>query len=127
MCNRSDSNHDAVTAFVSALVIFDGQGSRFPAGNAAINAFLIVCVPEPFGAIAPAGKHPLRLGQIVEQGCRAGIIADLSSGDEEAQGAAMGIGDGVKLGIHAALRASDQAAAIPFFTRRLEAVRCAFR
>jgi len=33
----------------------------------------------------------------------------------------------VQFGVHAAFRAADQAAEIPFFTRRLDAVRCAFR
>jgi hypothetical protein len=37
------------------------------------------------------------------------------------------IPDGVHLGIHAAFRAADQAAEIPFLTRRLDAVRCPFR
>ena len=37
------------------------------------------------------------------------------------------IADGVQFGVHAAFRAADQTAEIPFFTRRLDAVRCAFR
>ena len=31
------------------------------------------------------------------------------------------------LGVHAAFRATDQSSGIPFFTRRLDAVRCALR
>ena len=84
-------------------------------------------VPEPLGIIAPIGKHPLCLGQVVEQGRCAGVIADLAGCDEEAQGAAVGIGYRVKLGVHAALGPSDQAPEIPFFTPRLEAVRWALR
>jgi hypothetical protein len=64
---------------------------------------------------------------IIEQRCRAGVVADLASGDKEAQGAPVRIGDGVELGVHAAFGAPDQAAEIPFLTRRLEAVRCAFK
>ena len=37
------------------------------------------------------------------------------------------IRDGMKLGVHAAFRASNQAARAPFFTRKLEAVRWALR
>lgn len=84
-------------------------------------------VPEPVGVIAPIGQHPLRLGQIVEQSRCAGIIADLASSYEEAQGPTIRIGDRVKLGVHAALRASDRSSKVPFLTRRLEAVRCAFK
>ena len=42
-------------------------------------------------------------------------------------GAAVRVGDGIELGIHAAFGAADQAAKIPFLTRRLDAVRCAFK
>ena len=40
---------------------------------------------------------------------------------------AVRVGDGVELGVHAAFGAPNQATKIPFLTRRLEAVRCAFR
>lgn len=33
----------------------------------------------------------------------------------------------MELGVHAALGAPDEAAEIPFLTRRLDAVRCTFR
>jgi hypothetical protein len=33
----------------------------------------------------------------------------------------------MKLGVHAAFGAADQPPEIPFFTRRLDAVRCAFK
>src|SRR3546814_17727788 len=52
-----------------------------------------------------------------------GVVADLPGGHEEAQGAAVRIGDGVKLRVHAAFGASDQPAKTPFLTRRLDAVR----
>jgi hypothetical protein len=56
-----------------------------------------------------------------------GVVADLPGGHEEAQRPLIRIADGVQFGVHAAFRAADQAAEIPFFTRRLDAVRCAFR
>lgn len=46
---------------------------------------------------------------------------------QSAQDATIRIGDRVKLGVHAALRASDQSSKAPSLTRRLEAVRCAFK
>jgi len=63
--------------------------------------------PEPVGVIAPARGH------------------------EELQRPAPGVGDGMRLGIQPAFRATDQTPALvvgpPFFARRLGAVRCAFR
>jgi hypothetical protein len=47
----------------------------------------------------------------------------MPGGHEEAQGPPVCIADGVQLGVHAAFRAADQAAEIPFLTRRLDAVR----
>ena len=46
---------------------------------------------------------------------------------EQADRTPIRIGHGMKLGVHAAFRATDQSPEAPFFTRRLEAVRCAFR
>ncbi|OAJ66120.1 hypothetical protein A0123_03247 [Gluconobacter cerinus] len=46
---------------------------------------------------------------------------------EEAQQSSVLIGDRMQLGIHTAFGATDQAAWPPFFSRRLEAVRCALR
>ena len=40
---------------------------------------------------------------------------------------AVGIGDGMELGVHTAFGAADQAPETPLFTARLDAVRCAFR
>ena len=72
-------------------------------------------------------RDRLRLHLVVQQRGRTGVVADLTGGHEEAQGATVRVGDGMELGVHAAFRASDQAAEIPLFTRRLDAVRCAFR
>ena len=82
-------------------------------------------VPEPIGIVAAVADQLLRLRQAFQQRCRAGVVADLPGGHEEAQGAPVCVGDGMKL--HAAFGAPDQMAAVPFFTRRLEAVRCALR
>ena len=57
----------------------------------------------------------------------AGIIADLACGHEEAERTAVGIGDGVELRVHAPFGVADQPPKIPFFTRRLDAVQCAFK
>lgn len=114
---------DAVVAFASALVVFDWHGMGFSTRNAGLDAILLKRVPEPLGIIAPVCQHPLRLRQVLKQGRRTNVIADMAGRDEKAQGAAVCIGDGVKLDVHTALGQSDQAAEIPFFTPTLEAVR----
>src|SRR5690606_1256618 len=118
---------DAVTPLVSALVVFDGQRTGFATRNAGFDALLLEGVPEPVSVIATVGEHPLGFGQIVEQGRCTGVIADLAGRDEEAQRATVCISHGVQLRVHAALGPADQAAEIPFFTPRLEAVRWALR
>jgi hypothetical protein len=56
----------------------------------------------------------LRLGQIVQQRGCAGVIADLASGHEEAQRAAVCVGDRVQLRVHAPFGATDEPPEIPF-------------
>ena len=62
---------------------------------------------------------------------RARGIADLACGHEEPDRTAIGIGDGVQLGVHAPFGSADRAPPLvsiaPFFDRRLLAVRCALR
>src|SRR3546814_12459496 len=72
-------------------------------------ALFLQGIAEPVGSIAPVGEHPLRFGQTVEQSGCARVIADLPGGHEEADRAAICIGHGMKLGVHTAFRAADQA------------------
>src|SRR3546814_7421504 len=118
---------DAIAAFFAPLVVFYGLVPYFPARDAGRDPLFLQGVAEPVGIIASVGQHPLRLGQTVEQSGRASVIADLASGHEEADGTAIRIGHSMQLGVHAAFRTPDQASRTPFFTRRLDAVRCALR
>jgi hypothetical protein len=127
----SEHDLDPVASFVAALVMLDGVAARLPAGNAGPYPLVFQRFPEPISVITAVGEQPLRLWQVAQQGRRTGIVADLPCGHEEADRAAIGIGDGMQLGVHAALRAADQTASLvawpPFFDRRLVAVRCALR
>src|SRR3546814_192629 len=118
---------DTIAAFVAPLVVFYGLVAYFSTRDAGRDPLFLQGVAEPVGVVAPVGQHPLRFGQTVEQSCRASVIADLASGHEEADGTAIRIGHGMQLGVHAAFCAPDQASRTPFFTRRLDAVRCALR
>ncbi len=114
---------DAAAAPVAALVVSDRLIARSATWDARLDALDLESVSEPIGVVAAVAEKPLRLGQVVEQRRRTCVVADLAGGHEEAQRAAVRVGDGMQLGVHAALGAPDQAAGTPFFTRRLEAVR----
>jgi len=110
------AEHDlhAAAASVSALVVPDRLVAGPPTWDAGLDAFGLQSVPEPVGIIAAVTEQPLRFWHLVQQGRRAGIIADLARGHEEAERAAVGIADGVQLGVHPAFGAADQAAETPF-------------
>ena len=127
MIQAAEHDLDAAAAFVAALVVFDGLVPYFPARDAGRDPLFLQGVAEPVGIITSVGQHPLRFGQTVEQSRRARVIADLPGGHEEADRTTVRIGHSMQLGIHAAFRAPDQASRAPFFTRRLDAVRCALR
>ncbi|CAM8671106.1 hypothetical protein MCEREM30_00825 [Paracoccaceae bacterium] len=122
---------DPVAAFVATLVVLDWLATGFPAWDARLYPLVFQRICEPVSVIAPVGQQPLRLWQAAQQGRRAGIVADLACGHEEADRAAIGLGDGMQIGVHAALGSADQTAPLvacpPFFDRRLVAVRCTFR
>ena len=86
-----------------------------PAGR--FDALLLQGISEPVRVISTVG----------EQGRCTDVIADLVSRDEEAQRTAVGISHGMQLRVHAALGPAYLASTPPFFTARLDAVRCAFR
>ena len=101
----------------------DGLVARPATRDAGLDALGLESVPEPIGVVAAVAEQPLRFWQVVQQRCRAGVVAYLPSGHEEAQRATVRVSDGMQLGVQAAFGAPDQAAEIPLFTRRLEAVR----
>jgi len=78
--------------------------------------------PEPICAVAAVPSGHGADWQVVQQRCRVGVVSDLPGGHEEAQGAAVRAADGMGLRLNAAFGASDQAAEIPFLTRRLDVV-----
>lgn len=66
--------------------------------------------------MAAIPKQPADFRQAAEETPSADIVADPPSRDEQVQGPPMAVADGVKLGIHAALRAPNQTSA-PLFSR----------
>jgi hypothetical protein len=69
-------------------------------------------ISEPVSVITPVGQQPVRLWKAAQQGRRSGVVADLTCAHEEADRTPIGIGDGVQLGVHAALGPADQTASL---------------
>ena len=88
-------------------------------------------ISEPISIIATVTQQPFCRWQTAEPCHSTGVIADLTCGHKEPDRAAISIGDGVQLGVHPTLCSAYETASLvvrpPFFTRRLIAVRCAFR
>ena len=100
--------------------MFDGFAARLPARDPGLYPLVFQRIAEPVSIIAPVGKQPFGLRQAVQKGGRVSVIVDLACGHEEAERPALGVGDGMQLGVHAALRAADQTAPLvactPFLT-----------
>lgn len=105
-----EHDFDPVAAFVAALVVLDGFAARLPARDAELYPSVFQCISEPVGIIAPVGQQPLCLWQTTQQGSCPGVIADLTCRHEDADRASIAVGDGLQLGVHAALGPADQAA-----------------
>jgi len=123
----SEHDLDTATAPVAAFVVSDGLEPRPPTWDAWLDALGLRGIPEPVGVVTAVAEQPSRLGQIVEQCGHTGVVADLSGGHEEAERTAVCVGQAMELRVHATFGATNQAPEIPFLTRRLDAVRCAFR
>jgi hypothetical protein len=122
---------DPVAALGSALVMLGGTTARLPAGDAGLYPFVFQRISGPVGIVAPVSQQPFCLRQAAQQSGCTRAIADLTCGHAETARTPIGTGDGMQLRVHAAFGSADQTfpltAGPPFFNRRLDAVRCAFR
>src|SRR5690606_4864449 len=91
----SEHDLDAVTPFVAALAVLDRLVARLPARDAGLYSPVFQRFSEPVGVIAAISEQPVRLWQTAPQGRRAGVVADLVCGHEEADRAPIGIGNSV--------------------------------
>ncbi len=123
----SEHDLDAVSTFVAALIVSNCLLAGFPARDAGAYALVFQRISEPIGIIAPIRQHPVCLWEAAQQSSGSAVVADWSGCDEQADRAALRIGNGMQLCVHAAFGAADQPSEPPFFTRRPEAVRCALR
>lgn len=107
--------------------MFDRRIPRLSSWDTGRNPFVFQGISEPIGIISPICEQEIGFRKRAEQRCCAGVVADLSRAQKEAQRLAMSIGQGVQFRVEAAFGAADQATAPPFLSRRLDAVLWAFR
>jgi hypothetical protein len=103
---------------IGRLSCLTGPAKRLSARGARLDAFVFQRIPEPAGIMAVISQRPNRLRQTARQRRRAGVIANLTCGREDAQWAPIGIGYGMQPAGHAALCSADQTApldALPCF------------
>lgn len=116
-----------VAPFVSAFVVFDGSLALLPARDTRAYPFILQRFSEPVSVMTAIPQQPFDVRRTTEQRPCADVIADLSDRDEQVDRSSQTVTDSMQLGVHTALRSTDQAAAPPFFTPMLVAVRWASR
>lgn len=62
---------------------------------------LVLSVADPTGIVGAVCEQPVSLRKITQEGGRVAVIADLSDGDDEADGSSVGISKSVQLGVRA--------------------------
>lgn len=136
----SEHELDPVRLAVAALVVFDELVASLPTGDTGRHLFVDKGFAQPIRRISPVPQEPVRGRKTAQQSPRPRIIADLTGRHEEPDLPPTRIGDGMQLGVHAAIfppplgimlrktlpgSGSDVHAAL--FAPGLEAVRCALR
>lgn len=105
---------DAVAPLVASLVVSHGLLAGLPAWDADLHPLVFQCFSEPIGIVTPVRQQPVRFREAAQQRRRTGVVADWTGRQEEPDRPAVRIGDGVQLGVHAALGAPNLAFAPPF-------------
>lgn len=104
------NNLYSAATFVAAFVLLFGPTARLPAWIVRPYRIVFQRFPEPVGIIAPGEQQPIRRWHAAKKGCRTGVAAYLSCGHEEAERAALSVGDRMQLCIHTANGSDDQTA-----------------
>lgn len=88
---------DRVVTFVPALVVPYGRLPFLPARAAWAYLIVVQGLPEPVGIVATISEQPLHVGQPAEQRSRLNVVAEGAGGQEQIDGAALAIANGVQL------------------------------
>ncbi len=113
---------DPVSLAIELLVVADRAFSASGWRNAGLDALVDQRFPEPVAVVAAIGNQACGLWQSIEDEACALVIAHLAFAQQQDDRLALGIADGMELGVQAAFRAPDKTGNIPFF-KRLAAVR----
>ena len=92
----------------------DGGLARLPRRDAGAGATFGQGVAEPVGVVAPIAQHGAGPGDRGQERASPGVVGHMARGEEQADRAAPGVGQGMELGVQAALGASDEAGVPPF-------------
>ena len=106
---------DEVALLLAHGVVFDRAFAVLPSLDTGLDAASGECFAEPAAVITTIGDQDIGLGQCGKHRCHSTIVADLAFGQE--QGLAVAVADGVKLGVQAALGASNATGNSPFLSR----------
>ena len=68
-------------------------------------------------------EQPIGIRQTVAKNPCTDVVAHLPGSDEQVEWTSLAVADGVQFRVHSTLGSADQAAAPPFLTPRLDAVR----
>lgn len=91
----------------AVVAVLDLAGpARRDAGR---DALVLERGPIAVAVVALVGDKNVGLGQRVEQGGGALVVADLAFSEQQCDGSALAVADGVQLGVQAAFRAPDTA------------------
>ena len=118
---------DLVALAVSCFVMGDWHLAVLSGRDARLDPLVFKGFAIPVRIISTVHQHMFGGRKAVQQCPRADEIAPLAGRQKHPQWAASRVCYRVQFRVHPALGASDQAAAPPFFSPRLEAVRCVFR
>ena len=105
----------------------DWDFSTLPRRDTGRNAHVFKTFSIPIRIMAAIRQHVFGRWKLIKKRPSSDVITGLARTQKHPDWPADGIGYGVKFRVHPTLGAPDQASTPPFFSPRLEAVRCVFR
>jgi hypothetical protein len=114
----SEHVFDFMALFVERFIVFDLDFAVRFRRDAGRNTLFHERGPEPVGIIPAIRQQGFCLRQNRQQQSRALVIAHLAFGEQHDDRSSVAIANGMKFRVQAALRATDTAGNIPFFSRQ---------
>lgn len=102
----AEHDFDAVSPFVSSLVVSDSLLSLLPARDAGAYPFVFQRFSKPNSVVSAIPQQPIDIWQAAHQCPCADVVADLPGSGREADRSTQAVADGVQLRVHASWRKS---------------------